>query len=117
MSSKVQLCLANVGLLDRGSAQLGVDQALAQAVNDAEDRGDDGKPRTVTIKVIIQKAKTGAMEVQLECGVTLPSFKVNPTLANVRLDHHGKRHVLDFQPMSPANPDQNEIPYDASEAE
>jgi hypothetical protein len=113
--SSVQLCLGNLGYLDRGATQLVVDQALAKAVADTEDRGDDGKPRVVTIKVSTIKLKSGMVEVALEASLSLPTFRINPTAAQPRMDYQTKQLLLDFQPMSPGNPAQEEIPYDDSE--
>ena len=114
-SSAVQLCLANLGLLDRGAAALVVDQALAKAVADVEDRGDDKKPRTVTIKVSFVKLGSGLVETTLEASLGLPTFRVNPTAAQPKIDHAKKQLVLNFQPDSPGAPDQESIPFDDRE--
>ena len=114
-SSAVQLCLANIGLLDRGAAQLVVDQALAKAVSDTDDRGDDGKARIVEIKVSMVKLKSGMIEATLEAGLKLPIYRVNPTAANVHVDHVTKQNVLQFQPMSPENPAQEELQFNEDE--
>lgn len=114
-SSAVQLALCNLGLLDRGAAAIVVDKALAQAVADCDDRGDDGKPRTVTITVSLVKLKSGLVETTLEASLGLPKFRVNPTASQPKIDHAKKQLVLNFQPDSPGAPDQESIPFDDRE--
>jgi hypothetical protein len=105
-----KLTLDTIGLLDNGSAKLVIDHNIQMAVNDVDDRGDDGKPRKVMFVLVFQKSEEGLIETRLESKVSLPSYRTGRTMSKVKQTAKNKSELL-FQPMAPENPDQQTIEF------
>lgn len=105
------LTAANLGELAGGESRAVIDAALRAAVQDTEDRGEDGKPRKVNITLTMLKKKSGVVEVGVECKTTIPTYRTSETLARVKIAGVNK-FELEFQPLSPDHPDQNALPFE-----
>lgn len=110
--SEVPITIENLGDLAGGAAGLVANAAFAQIFKDLEDRGDDGKPRTVTMTVTATKTKTGIVEIDFEAKPSVPKYKTDATAAKWFWDQGSKRHSLKFQPASPSNPDQQTMQFE-----
>jgi hypothetical protein len=104
----VTLDLGSLGLLADGQAEAVNNAALRSAAADVEDRGDDGKPRKVTITVVMKKVKDSDMVLTtIEAKPTLPNYLTKPTFAYARME--GAKPTIQFNPHSAANPNQMTI--------
>jgi hypothetical protein len=93
-----------LGDLDNGQAGTIIDAALTKAINDLEDRGEeDGKPRTVTISVSLQKSK-GLTVIDVTASAKMPDFRSNATIAEAR--YKDQKHEMLFQDLNAENPNQ-----------
>lgn len=102
------LCLDNLGDLDNGTARLAIDHTIAKAIADIDDRGDDGKPRRVTIVLSLQKMDNGLIASHVETSLKTPSLKTAGTVA--KLQRRGDKETrLVFQQFAPESPEQTTI--------
>jgi len=107
--AQVQLTLDSLGDLDDGAGRIAINGALAEAVKDLDERGEDGKAREVTIKVTLeQMAKSRNITIDVQAAVKMPSYKINPTIAEIRVGQKGKK-VAVFQQHAPDDPAQTTI--------
>src|SRR4051794_9508025 len=99
-----------LGNLDDGRARGIINAALARAVADADDRGQDKKPREVNIKVTVSKVN-GLLAVEVQAGCKLPSYRTDRTACKIvhKQTRKGTQPTLMFQDMAPDNPDQKTI--------
>lgn len=100
----VPLCLDSLGDLDNGSARAVIDTAIGIAIRDVDDRGDDGKPRTVNIVLHLEKLDNGVIAARIEAGAKIPSLKTASTLGLAKVEK-GRPQMM-FQTMSPTDPRQ-----------
>lgn len=102
------ICLDSLGELDNGAARLVIDAAIRAAVGDLDDRGEDGKPRTVTIKLHLAKMDGGQVVAHVEAGTKVPSYKTAATVSRLARTTDGRSVAL-FQELAPAEPEQRTI--------
>lgn len=101
------LCLDTLGDLDSGAARQVIDKAIAAAVADVDDRGDDEKPRKVVITLELSKTDSGLVAAHVEVKTSVPAYRTAGTIS--RLNSRGGQHRLTFQQYDPTNPDQRTI--------
>ncbi len=101
------ICLANLGELNEGNAQHMADKALAAAMNDTEDRGEDGKERVVTMQVRFLKINGNTVKIGMTADFKPPKYVVDDTIATIKApDRRGAPTVFQFRSDSPNNPQQ-----------
>jgi hypothetical protein len=91
--------------LGEGYARKAVDRELDRIAADLDDRPDDPKARTLTIKVVFKPKGNGVHEIALDCKATLPSYR--PPTTNAKIGVGGG---LVFSSDRAQNPDQTAIP-------
>jgi hypothetical protein len=104
------LTLDTLGNLDDGRARGIINAAILAAVADFDDRGDDEKPRTVEVKLTLQKVR-GMLGVEVTAKTSLPTYRTERTACRI-LQQTGKRGTqpaMFFQDMAPDNPEQETI--------
>lgn len=79
-----KLDLDTLGLLDDGRAKVIIERAMAEAVADLEDRGADGRPREITIKIKLEQEAEDAYSISVEAGTKRPGWKTTPHAAKAR---------------------------------
>ena len=103
--AKVNLSLKTLGDLDGGMVQAITDAAIQEAIDDLEDRGQDGKPRHVVIDLILtMDGRTQAPIAEVAVAAKLPPRRSGGTVAEQRHTTDGK--ALSFQSLNPTRPDQ-----------
>lgn len=107
---KKKVTIDNLGDLDKGIARGIINHALNQAIQDTDDRGDDGKERKVTITVSFKKMDSGFAGIRVETAVTMPKQATGGTIGKVGFGHRGEP-TLEFEELAPDNPDQQTIDY------
>lgn len=94
----------SIGALDNGSVGALIDEAIAVAIHDLSDRGDDGQPRLVTIILDIrQKGKTPVVEAKVSTKV--PPYRSGPTAGTEKAIGNGQAGLY-FQPLNADSADQ-----------
>jgi hypothetical protein len=106
--AKVSLTLDSLGEIDAGAARAIIDREIAVAVNDLDDRGEDGQPRKVAIQLTLKKSKGGYVEAHVDAQAKLPPRRTAPTIGVLAQD--GRSVGLMFQESNPDNPDQPTFP-------
>jgi hypothetical protein len=104
-----QLSLETLGDLDGGHARAIIDAALQAAVRDLDDRGNDEKPRKVTIEIEMVK-KEGLTLIRATAIPKVPTFSTGVTTGKLSIGPRGQS-ILGFQELSPDDPDQQALPY------
>lgn len=98
------LTAKNLHQLDNGIAGKLIDHALAAALRDLDDRGDqDGKPREITIKLAMTKVR-GNLVTEVQVVTKSPAYRSNLTFGELR--QKGREVELLFRPDNAENPDQ-----------
>jgi hypothetical protein len=92
--------------LGEGYARKAVDRELDRIAADLDDRPDDPKARTLTIKLAFKPKGNGVYEVALDAKATLPAYRPPTTNAKMVVGGGG----LAFSTDSAANPQQQAIP-------
>jgi hypothetical protein len=105
---KQKLSLETLGDLDNGTARQICNSALARAVDDLDDRGDDGKERQVEIVVGMKQSKDGGFVVTtVSARAKLPVYRSRATVSEInRADGHTE---LIFNDLAPNDPRQKTI--------
>jgi len=101
------LSLETLGELDNGAAKVIINAALQRAMQDLDDRGDDGKAREVTLKITMQKIDGGLVSTKVEAAAKMPSYLTNGTVCRPKVIN-GQSRLL-FQQLAPDDPDQRTI--------
>lgn len=101
------LSLATIGDLDNGTARAIIDKAIAEAVADLDDRGDDNKPRKVKIEIELKRMDNGQVDSAVQASAVLPARRTASTFAKIR-QTAGKAKLL-FQDMDREDPNQTTI--------
>lgn len=109
--------LETLAKMDHGRPAKAINHALETIARDLQQRGEDGKERTLTIKVKFKQKKNAPDEfmIRTTAGYTLPTLDTAETHARLTTDDKG-RPELKFRPESPGNADQGEL-YDADAEE
>lgn len=105
MMPKVPVQGMTLNMLADGYAGKAIDAGLRRVTEDVIDRGHDGKPRTLTIKLTFTPDATGRCEIAVDVGVKCPGYKPPPTVAKYDQSFGG----LAFSPDCAENPDQTTI--------
>lgn len=106
---KETLCLGTLGDIGHGSARALIDHEIRLAVADFHDRApQDGKSRKVMIELEIAQGKGGSVEFDVTCHAKLPPRRSIATIGNLK--DNGGQPLLQFQTMSPDDPDQDNFP-------
>lgn len=105
---KQTLSLDSLGDLDNGAARLMIDRALAAAVADLDDRGDDGKARKVVITLELKRTEGGLVVSHVQAKAAVPVYRTAGTLGKLR-QKKGGQAALDFQQHAADDPDQRTI--------
>ncbi len=101
------LSLATIGDLDNGTARAIIDKAIAEAVADIDDRGDDGKPRKIKIEIELKQMDNGQVESAVQASAVVPARRTASTFAKVR-KNKDKAQLL-FQDLASDDPNQTTI--------
>lgn len=102
------LKLGSISELAEGQAEAVINSAIDAAVRDTEDRGDDEKPRKVTIELVFMKLNENQIAATVKAKTTLPPYATKPTIGNLVSD--GRRAEMQFSTASQGNPDQPGLP-------
>lgn len=109
--SKVSLQAVNIAALADGYAGRAIDQAIAEVVKDIGERGDDGKARTVNVKLTFTPDGKRQVEIDVQATHKVPAIRPPRTVARL-----GKRvGELEFNPDCSDNPDQLTMKLDDDE--
>lgn len=103
----VELKAETLHLLDQGAAGFAIDGAIATALRDLDNRGDDEKPRKITIVLSLTKDRN-VVDATVEVKSSVPAYKTGRTIAQI--EGSGKVMGAFFSPDSPGNPNQPTIP-------
>lgn len=105
MAKRTLQALTIASLAD-GFAGRAIDSGLKRVFEDIDDRGDDGKSRTLTVKLTFTPGGGGTVSIDVDTAVKLPSYRPQKTLA--KLDH--RTGGLAFSPDASENPEQMALP-------
>lgn len=103
------LSLETLGALSNGEAAATINAAIRAAIRDVEDRGDDKKPRKVTIEIEFKKFGESNVVTHVRAKTAVPPYQTNPTIGELAIDPAGRPEMA-FSPGSSDNPDQPELP-------
>ena len=101
------LALDTLSQLADGQAKATINAALAAAVRDTEDRGDDGKPRKVTGEIELKKLGEDSITATIKAKTAVPPYVTKPTVGKLRLE--GRNAEMVFSPSNADNPDQRTV--------
>jgi hypothetical protein len=105
--AREKLSLETIGELDGGRSAGIINAALKAAVADLDDRGEDGKPREVNIKLKLLKKK-GNIFISAQAKTNMPAYQTDDTVGELRQTKSGI--AIEFQPLAPENPQQEPLP-------
>lgn len=101
----------SIGELDDGRAELIINSAIIRALDDLDNRGKDGKPRTITITLTGIESE-GNVYFDVQAGVKIPAQRTGTTKAKIR-QKKGRGGLAEPQAVfsfeSPDEPDQRTI--------
>ena len=100
--------------LDEGRVRLMINAALAQILNDVEDRSQDGKARSLLLKLDFLRDH-GNLLIEAQVATKLPPYVGNRTISKVkgRAKANGTaEYVALFQEYDAENPDQDTTIFD-----
>lgn len=106
-SSILPITCDTLGELDYGASRAIIDAAIRDAINDLQDRGEDGKPRKVAITITFGLLDNGLVEAKVEAIAKVPMRKTASTIGEVQRD--GRNHRVAFRKYSPEDPAQTTI--------
>lgn len=104
-----ELSAETIHLLNNGIVGAMIDQQLRVAIRDLDDRGEeDGKPRTVTIKLHVYKSKRMGVQVEAEAHVVVPAYRSAMTSSDIRIKQtsDGPAKIVCFRDDNAENVDQ-----------
>lgn len=105
--AELKLDLDSIGELDAGMAKMAINHAIRTAIHDLDERGRDGKPREVVIKLVMHKLENGMPVIRVLSDVKMPPFSTAETIGLLRME--GTRAAINFQALDPKNPHQRTI--------
>jgi hypothetical protein len=106
---KKVLCAATIGDLDDGAAKVSIDQAIASALRDLEERGQDEKPRKVVMTLVLEKTESGLVECHLQVICKAPPVRTGGVIGKIET-RRGQAQLL-FSPENPSDPDQGSLDF------
>ena len=99
-----------IGDINHGFSREAINTEIAKAFADLENRGEeDGKARTVEIKLSMTKIKGGAIGLDVQAVAKIPAYRTGITVAEPGIDAlapRGRQHVIQFRSDNPERPDQ-----------
>lgn len=104
------LTLASLGELDCGTARAVIDKAIADAMADLDDRGEDGKPRQVNIMLVLARldaGKSSMVGAHIEAEAKLPKRRTASTIGLLRTNANQTQMI--FNDLSPTDPHQRTV--------
>ncbi len=105
----VKLSWRTIGELNQGSAGVLIDRAIADAIHDLDDRGqEDNKARKVNVTLVLEPRKDGEAEASVEVKLSLPAYQTAQHVCG-RVRSGGELALL-FEGLSPERPDQRALP-------
>lgn len=102
-----------IGLLADGLFGRVVDRELENLYRDIDERGNDGKPRELTIKIALHPAGNGVVDIDAKATTKIPAVVPPRTTAKLNRATGG----LVFNPEVADSPDQTTYTDDADAAE
>lgn len=102
------LTLETVGQLSDGQSEAVINAAIAAAVRDTEDRGDDGAARKVKIELTFKKAGKDHVACTAKATTSIPPYQTKPTVGVLRLN--GSKAEMLFNPSDAERPEQQVLP-------
>lgn len=106
------LSCKTLGELDKGMVELAINEKLRQASEDIEQRGSDGKARTVTIKISMAQVTETDVATEVDVDVKMPPLKSGTTMSQNR-PVTGRGRGMAFRATNPERYSQPTI-YDES---
>lgn len=101
----------SISQLADGYAGRAIDEGLNAIIADISERGDDGKPRKVTIELTLTPEGKGQVEIDVQVKTKVPAIR--PPKTTAKMDQ--KAGGLIFNPDNSINPDQEPLPFDHDE--
>lgn len=123
-SKPVPLTTATLAVFDNGLTAAIIDEAIADAVRDCNERPNNKKPRSVAINIsivpVVREQGGDAENVSVQVGVKTarPAFKGGANVCGLRYvrNDNGKNELVSvFMPGSPSNPNQPTFDFDEGE--
>lgn len=102
------LSLDTLGDLDGGAARAIIDAAIAEALRDLDDRGDDEQARKVEILITVKQMENGLVDTHVEASAKVPRRRTASTIGKIKRDGKQQTRLL-FQDLAPDDPDQRTI--------
>lgn len=106
-----ELNCRNIGELDDGRAELIINSAITRLLDDLDNRGRDGKPRTLTI-TLTGVEEEGSVYFDVQAGVKIPAQRTGTTKTKIR-QKKGRTGLSEPQAVfsfeSPLEPDQGHL--------
>ena len=103
------VCCDTIGRLDHGFGQVVIDEAIAKVAKDLDQRGEDEKVRTVTIKLMFWQ-DGDVTKTDFEVDTKLPPLKLRTTSGYHEPSGRGNRQIV-FREKNPDRPDQPVIEF------
>lgn len=106
----LNLSVATIGHVDHGAAELIIDAAIKEALEDLDDRGEDDKPRKVLIELSVQRMANGLVEAHVKAQAKLPPRQTASTIGSLAKRPKGVELMFqEFSPEDPAQPSFEEL--------
>ena len=102
---RLNLSASALHQLDDGAAGAIIDRALATAIADLDDRGEDDQARKVVITLTGVRDEKGLIDWHLEAGAKIPPFRTAKTKSRLHHRADGELSSL-FSAHAPEDPDQ-----------
>jgi hypothetical protein len=113
--AKVPLQGTSISQLSDGLTGKALDVAFNAVSRDIAERGDDGKPRTITLTITVTPIGQGMVEIDTQVATKTPAL--HPPKTNAKLSHAAGGLI--FNPDCSENPDQrtfNDLERDGRDA-
>ncbi len=102
------LSFATLGELDGGAARAIIEAAIREAMTDLDDRGQDGLPRRVDVRLTVKQMPNGLVEAHVEATASVPKRRTNSTICRLKRSSDRSARLL-FQDGAPDDPDQRTL--------
>lgn len=114
-ADEAKLNLTTIRDLSNGQAEAVINAAIQQAMRDLDDRGDDKKPRKVSIEMEFKKLSEDVVTATVKAKTTLPPYVTQPTFGTVGVD--GATTHMRFNPNNADDYEQQTLPMPGDEGE
>ncbi len=103
---KTDLSLATIGKLSDWRAHKIINKALDLVAADLDDRGNDEKPRKVTVTIeFVKDVNEDTVKMDVRAKATVPDYRTPTTLGKIKQGTDGAAKIV-FQTDAADNPDQ-----------